>query len=366
MSVGKRIAAKRKEKKLTQASLAEAVGVSTPFISQIEGDNRKPSYGLVLKIAHILDAPVDSLLVESAGELDDPSDRLFYSMARALEPEKKKRVIDYIALITGCKIFKEFPFFSTPTEYAQFIIHHYKVKTLPVDVRQIAKNLGVELLYTQTGDSEGILHKTVENPIILLDSEATYPERETFTIAILLGHLIIPWHLKSTFYRRKHIKSLDHESRIDIEARQFAGELMLPGQSIKKDLKGFTASIDLFHKLASERYCCSMTAVAHKYIEYFGSKTVYITSSKNAITRAYTAGFPYKLVTTVKEGSIAFSLTANPPTEKETRKGVVNGAVWLEDAPPGLAVVEESMIDPKFNVTVTLLHIASKALCHTE
>lgn len=355
MTVGKRIAAKRKAKNLTQASLAEVVGVTTPFISQIESGNRNPSYGLMLKIAHALDATVDSLLTQATGEMDDPSDRLLFSMVRTLEPDNKKKVIDYICSISGCKIYREFPAFSSAREYAQFLIGHYRIKDVPVDIRHIAENLGVRILHADTGGHEGVLIKT-ETPIILLNSECAHPERQTFTIAILLGHLVIPWHLKPLFYRHRHKKSLDHDKQLEMEAREFAGELMLPGLIIKRDFKAATPSIELLETLARDKYKCSMTALAHKYVEYYGSKAVYLTSEKTAITRPYAVGFPFKLVDTVKEGSFAFSFAANPPAEKETKKGIVDGSIWFEDA-AGVEVTEESMIDPHFGVTVTLLQV---------
>lgn len=357
MTMGKRIAAKRKAKNLTQATLAETVGVTTPFISQIESDNRKPSYGLMLKIAHALDATVDSLISKVPSEIDDPSDRLLLSMIRSLEPEKKKNVLDHVRLISACKVYEEFPFFASPSEYAQFLIQHYRIKDVPVDIEQISENLGVKIMMAETGEYEGILFKNPEVPVILLNSKFQHPERQKFTIAILLGHLIMPWHLKPTFYRYKHKKSLDHDDPLEMEARQFAGELMLPSLLVKKDLKAIVPSIEAFEELASQKYKCSMTALAHKYTDFYGTKAAYLTSDKTVITRPYVNGFPYKLVDGVREGSLAYGLAIDPPQQKEIRRGVVDGSVWLENAPSGVKVMEESMLDPKFGVTVTLLQI---------
>jgi transcriptional regulator with XRE-family HTH domain/Zn-dependent peptidase ImmA (M78 family) len=357
MTMGKRIAARRKTKTLTQATLAERVGVTTAFISQIESDNRKPSYGLLLKIAHAVDATIDSLLSESPGDVEDPADRLLLSMIRNLNSDGKRKVLDHISLISGCKVYQDFPVFSSPIEYAKYLVEHFKIKQIPVDIRDLCEKLGVQIVMAQIGDCDGILLKDPDAPTILLNSERRYQQREKFTTAILLGHLVVPWHLKSRFYRSKDKKSLDHEDPLEMEAREFAGELMLPSLLVKKDLKAIVPSIEAFEKLASQKYQCSLTAVAHKFTEFYGTRAVYLTSEKKKITRKYSNGFSYNLVDAVKDGSLAHTFVTDPPLQKETRTGIVDGSVWFEDASPSVKVKEESMLDPEFGVTVTLLQI---------
>lgn len=41
--------------------------------------------------------------------------------------------------------------------------------------------------------------------------------------------------------------------------------------------------------------------------------------------------------------------------EKEYRKGFVDAAAWVKDPPAKLKVYEETLLDPKFGVAVTLL-----------
>lgn len=357
MTVGKRIANKRKAKKVTQAALADATGVSTAFISQIESGSRNPSYGLMLKIAHELQATIGSFLSEETNPSDNALDKFIFALAPSLDDDKKRKIIEHIFLITGSKYYRDIPLLTSPAEYAQFLTKKYKIKKTPVDVFQIAANLGAEIIKANTKEYEGILYKNRESPLIILDSQVKYPEREKFTLSVLLGHLVIPWHLGQIFHRKKYTKSLDHEGKFEIEARQFAGELLLPGLLVKRDFKNTRPSIEIFEKYANEKYQCSMTALAHKYSDYYGSKAVYITSDKNKFTRIYERGFPYKLVDEVKNGSFAHSFIEQPPASKETRRGVIEGGIWFKDIPAGIKVVEESMLDPKFGITVTLLQL---------
>jgi len=359
--IGKRIAEKRKAKNFTQSVLADAVGVTTAFISQIESGSRKPSYGLILKISHQLEVPLEHILSGDITVGEDPSNKLISSAISFLDNDKKKKIIEYIYQLTGSKYFKEFPFFTSPTEYANFVLELYKVSDFPVDVFQIAKKLGVDIINAEIVDAEGILYKNQESPLIILNNKSDYHERNKFTVAILLGHLVMPWHLKQTYCRLKDKKSLDHEDPLEIEARQFAGELMLPGSIVKKDFKKISPSIETFEKLAREKYKCSMTALAHKYSDFYGAKAVYLTSDKSSITRTYAATFPFKLVEQVMPGSFAHDFIDNPPSEKETRSGFVKGGIWFKDITTNIEVYEESMLDPKFGITVTLIQLKKPA-----
>jgi len=362
--IGKRIAKKRKEKNLTQSVLADAVGVTTAFISQIESGSRKPSYGLIFKISHQLDVPLEYILSGDVKVGDDPSNKLISSAVAVLDHDKKKKILEYIYQLTGTKFYNEFPFFTSPTEYAKFVMDFYKVTDFPVDVFKIAEKLGVEIVNADITGAEGILYKNQERPLLLLNNKSDYPERIKFTVSILLGHLVMPWHLKQTYCRLKDKKSLDHEDQFEIEARQFAGELILPGSIVKKDFKKISPSIETFEKLAREKYMCSMTALAHKYSDSYGAKAVYLTSDKASFTRTYAASFPFKLVGQVMPGSFAHDFVIHPPKAKETRCGFVKGSIWFEDISPNTEVYEESMLDPKFGITVTLIQLKKPAQAH--
>lgn len=355
--IGKRIAEKRKAIKLTQAALAENVGVTTAFISQIESGSRKPSYGLILKISHQLDMPLEQILSGDVKAGEDPSSRVISATVSHLNDVQKKQVIEYIYQLAGTKYYKNYPFFASPTEYAQFVVERCKITEVPVNVFEIAKHLGVEIVYADLADKEGILYKNPETPLIIINSNSDYYERNKFTVAILLGHLIMPWHLKHTFSRLKDKKSLDHDDPLEIEARQFAGELLLPGAIIKKDFKKIPPSIEAFEKIAREKYKCAMTALAHKYSDYYGAKAVYLTSDKLSITRRFDASFPARLVQQVMPGSFAYDLVINPPADKETRSGYVKADIWFEDLSPRTEVYEESMLDPKAGITVTIIQM---------
>ena len=60
--IGRRVRKRREERRLTQEALAEAAGVSVPYVSHIERGIKKPSLGTLLRLSAALDVTVDALL----------------------------------------------------------------------------------------------------------------------------------------------------------------------------------------------------------------------------------------------------------------------------------------------------------------
>ena len=84
MTLGKRIAALRKEKELKQDALAEALGVSPQAVSKWENDQTCPDISLLPKLAALLGISVDELLSGKKMEL--------MQTAKILPPEERKDI----------------------------------------------------------------------------------------------------------------------------------------------------------------------------------------------------------------------------------------------------------------------------------
>lgn len=63
--LGRRIRKRRRERKMTQAVLAEAVDCSCPHMSNIEHGKTKPSLQALVEIANALGTTTDDLLCDS-------------------------------------------------------------------------------------------------------------------------------------------------------------------------------------------------------------------------------------------------------------------------------------------------------------
>lgn len=62
--IGSKLKKLRKEHKLTQAQLAERIGVTKPTVSAYENDLRSPSYEVLVSLANVFDVSLDYLLLD--------------------------------------------------------------------------------------------------------------------------------------------------------------------------------------------------------------------------------------------------------------------------------------------------------------
>jgi len=77
MEVGRRIAAVRRQKHMTQQQVADAVGISTPYYSQIENGNKTASGYVLARIIEALGTTGDYILFGQFPEVDDSLKQLF-------------------------------------------------------------------------------------------------------------------------------------------------------------------------------------------------------------------------------------------------------------------------------------------------
>ncbi len=67
---GRRLKTLRKAKKLSQAGLAEKVGIETKYLSNLETGRRSPSFETIAALAKALDAPINALFTYEQDEND--------------------------------------------------------------------------------------------------------------------------------------------------------------------------------------------------------------------------------------------------------------------------------------------------------
>ena len=77
MEVGRRIAAVRTQKHLTQQQVADAAGITAPYYSQIENGNKTASSYVLARIIEALEVSSDYVLFGRFPDHDDALKRLF-------------------------------------------------------------------------------------------------------------------------------------------------------------------------------------------------------------------------------------------------------------------------------------------------
>lgn len=89
------VSARRKELGLTQAQLAEALGVDTETLSRFERGKHLPSLKTLERLAALLVVPLSDLLVEGPPVIGDDARRIA-AWLRGLEPADREFILDLV------------------------------------------------------------------------------------------------------------------------------------------------------------------------------------------------------------------------------------------------------------------------------
>lgn len=99
-AIGKRVRDARKEKGLSQESLAEIVGLSTSHICHIECGTTKPSLDAVVRIANALHVTVDRLLSDN---MEVPYDSFRMDILAELEDLSEQEKAGFLEVVRSVK-----------------------------------------------------------------------------------------------------------------------------------------------------------------------------------------------------------------------------------------------------------------------
>jgi Zn-dependent peptidase ImmA (M78 family) len=126
----------------------------------------------------------------------------------------------------------------------------WNITSPPVQVDQIAKNEGLILKYKESEDDKwsGMLYRTGKTGFIAVNDDHP-PNRQRFTIAHELGHFFLSEEDTDVFVDAAVIRyrnttsslGTDHE---EIEANNFAAELLMPEEFLIIDLEDYGEEID--------------------------------------------------------------------------------------------------------------------------
>jgi transcriptional regulator with XRE-family HTH domain len=360
MSVKDRIAYRRKELGLNQTELANKAGLKPPAISQYESGARNPSYEALIKLSNALDVNTDYLIsgTSKTEQYLDQKSEVIIKIVNSLSPSDKERVLDYVTYVAkGIKPETD-SFYSNYLNYVEQILSKYWDKLLPINVYDMARNLGISVVEDDlNGEAEAILLNGERKVIIIDRRKINMMERNKYTIATLIGHAVIPWHLKGTYYSRKDGKStLQTEDVEEMEARSFGAALIMPSAELKKDFSETKVSLQNLIKLARDKYHVSLFSLCNRLVEFDKKKYAVVQSEDNKVINTYQGNRPLKGVgLDINLSSNAATFFERPNSEVEIREGKVPAHYWFLDAKEDEFIIESSIRDPKYNSVFTLL-----------
>jgi transcriptional regulator with XRE-family HTH domain len=98
-AIGQRIKKIRKQKRLTQEKLAEALEVSTVYISQVENAKTKLNLEMLVNIANILEIDPGYLLAGVSCKMQDYLEPELFLLLQKCPPKKRRLIFEMAKLI---------------------------------------------------------------------------------------------------------------------------------------------------------------------------------------------------------------------------------------------------------------------------
>lgn len=290
MSTSDRIIKRRLELGFSQTDLAKRAGLKPPAISQYESGNRNPSYEALIKLSNAMNVSTDYLISGKEilfNNINDKNTKVLLKILDILPAEQKDKLLEYAISLANVNYSNSFPVLNDSLEYSNYILKNMTNSEIPIDIYKITEELNIKILREKIENgSEGILIKGKEN-IIILNEIITNEQRKKFTISILIGHVIIPWHVKTQYTIRKPGTSTLHvEDPQEMEAQNFASSLLVPKIQLTKDLSKTKATITSLKDLAA-KYDVSLFCLLNRLVEYNKNKFAVVQSKNNTIIEAY-------------------------------------------------------------------------------
>ena len=135
---------------------------------------------------------------------------------------------------------------------AEETLRQAKIVSAPIAVERVAKHLGAEVRFSPLDDElSGMIYIKNNVPIIGVNS-LHHPNRQRFTIAHEIGHLVMHRsHLSDQVHVDKQFRVLMRDvnsttgtDSIEVQANQFASHLLIPARILDEYLAGKPFDID--------------------------------------------------------------------------------------------------------------------------
>jgi Zn-dependent peptidase ImmA (M78 family) len=151
------------------------------------------------------------------------------------------------------------------------LLKDYKVNKPPVPVETLATRLGAKVRYSPfDGDISGMVYRDEDRVIIGVNS-LHHTNRQRFTIAHEIGHMLLHKGIEVHVDRSYRINlrndiSSSAVDREEIEANRFAAKLLMPEDLLIADLKGQEIDFEEERRLEklARRYRVSIQALTFR------------------------------------------------------------------------------------------------------
>lgn len=246
---------------------------------------------------------------------------------------------------------------GSPRDYAQALMEFLDLRWPFEFDRMLLSEIGLQWREVPSIGFDGALVRRAGEARGIIAVRETIPERvsKRFTIAHEIGHYVLPGHdLDGSVCTEEDLGLLRKDvGDFEQEANQFAAELLLPTEQVKKIVKDRGTSMDTC-KFISKAFDTSLTAAAVRCIELSDSEAALVETRNGIVWRYQRSSRCKDFITINKElgsESLAKQLSVNGEREKIGR---VPAWTWFQTG-VGWEIMEHSILMPRYNTILTLL-----------
>lgn len=235
------------------------------------------------------------------------------------------------------------------------------VKTAPPDLMALCRDLGLRIREVPAKGFDGALirSKAGQKGIVAVKASIFEKSRKRFTIAHEIGHFIIPHHRDlGNICEDKKIESFDsHLSQAEIEANEFAAELLLPSALLRKRFNLSEFSLPQISAIAAD-FGTSLTATTRSFLTLTDLPCAMVWSVTNSarwFVRSDSFRFFLPLAELPANGSFAARIFRGESAPAELAP--VRADAWLnrQDAEQVTTLLEHSISLRNYSAVLTLL-----------
>ncbi len=250
---------------------------------------------------------------------------------------------------------------SSPAAFARQLLQRLNLSEAG-DLNTLTNRLHLTIKEVESNDFEGVLVCRADRSkgIIAVNRDITEPGRKRFAICHEIGHFVLPGHgIDGCICKSEDIESWRSGAPdYEIEANEFASELLLPYRAVSPLVKRGKATIAVGKDVAM-RFGSSLTAACLKCVEVTEEKCAFVCSVNGSVKWFRRNDNFWLRLRRGKLSSDSFAAQLFALTSDREQDGAVPADAWVEDEslPSNTTVWEDSLFMQRYNATITILTI---------
>lgn len=222
---------------------------------------------------------------------------------------------------------------ARPEQLVAEIVRQNPDLPLPVPIEDLARLAGITRIeaFQSAGFEGALVTNTAKSEGVIFYSARSPAPRRRFTIGHELGHFLLPWHRQTNFNCSEEDIGGAGRSDWEIQANQFAAELLIPAALMKRKLKPLKDP-ELAHiELLRTEFGTSAEMTARRVVELSDYPCAVVFSKDNVVRYTVRSEF-FEERLCVRKGvrlpdqSASRNSTSDPDDWSE-----IDGHWWLEE-----------------------------------